>query len=491
MISCTFKEKSGSLPASSSIPIGPLSPGVSTAKLGQIHLSWVQENEQSHVYKRKLVPHSNKQSLTHAEPLILNATVPDEAKLSLSSYSKDLSVVTRVAAEGSISDSNGVSVTLDTWDLNFKPANGNVRPHLELNLRGMAHLLSADRESSAFIKLRLYDSNNLEIEHFEMTLFTPPSHVQIEQVPLAQFEASHPPIHTNLKTLRTLRDRIELLQVLKISNRSPLPVLVDLPVQPQGTLSFHVTETAIHPERCSYTARTEEREDILSERLFLIPLEENMPARFSDFIIQSIMDQKFSVSLLSGEEKLVGLYAEGPEVIDLLATPFASQSVRHENVVASCTAVCPDTGPAWDSERTPTLHWMGLGSPGHSHSCALQSQRRGGNDRGNHIGSLCRFPSEQQQSPAQCLECALWETSNGTSPSDPLRFCRSDSGVEKWNITPTPQTIEVGTRRGPVYLKLHPEFTSARIRFKTQNEAEESPSRLFPHFLMAESIQTQ
>jgi hypothetical protein len=209
--------------------------------------------------------------LHHEEPLVIHSIVPDEVKISVSSYEKDLSTVNTVEANGSAETETAVPLSLTVSNFNFHPGTDSVRPYVDFSVRGMQNILVNNRESVGFLKLKLLDGNNGEVDHYQIKVMTPPSRVQSEQFTVAQYETNHPRIQDTFKTLRSLEHRLQLVQVLNVSNRSDFPVAFELPLEPQGSLSSNVQTTVVQQDRCAYTGfGTHLRQNLFIKSSYLV-----------------------------------------------------------------------------------------------------------------------------------------------------------------------------------------------------------------------------
>ena len=318
------------------------SPPTLTRKTAQLALNWMDENQTpSPEFKRTLFALGEQSPLTSMATIVLSHGVPDEVNLSISSNDFRERIITRIDVTGRLTLEGGMRSELIVQNLeaieNQVTKNSNLPPVWTMKVSGLGKLLSSSEEGAVYLSLKLMTEGDLApLETIEIPLFTPPSKIAGEQFTLAEFEGKNGPIPEVFKTYISLGQRLDLIQVVRIKNSSPHPVAIGLPLKLNGVLTTHYQKIELLQARCAFTTHHIEWDDALSSDIYLMPLNNETAHGYLNFINASISTNGFEVPMLSGEEKLIGIYAQGEKTLEFVLHGKTAQAYSSVPAINGC-----------------------------------------------------------------------------------------------------------------------------------------------------------
>ena len=445
-------------------PVDPASNVVSVARV-----QWGEKEGQRGIYEsdvsRPVLKEGGPEDFRLGHPVTVPATVPSSigVQVQLPIAEQPLSI----AADAVLNAEEGALKALTVE--NPEVAKADIGTSIRLQLSGLKEILTADRESRAFVKLTI---SNAETHRLLATLrlivMTPPSDIELTGMKVS--ELPDPSLSPLLK-LETMRMRLDLVQVLKIKNTSPSPVEVALPLIPTGKVAAHFHRLDLSQRMCSYSVNRVDWDEVYTEQVYLLPLSPEIKEGFEPFINARMEEKLLRLSFLPGEVKLVGVYGLGAKVSDLMVQGPTHSAPSSVSVVTNCRSRCTvavNQGPNFRD------FWERLGFPGGSRACLV---------------SIC-WVDHPQGNEAACNECMEWEVGRGVPFNDGNRRCMGylpgnpfgGPTRDPWQVEKYTGSTEVGMQTYPVKLDL--DATSATLRLRTAfvpaTDDPESSSIQFP-----------
>lgn len=367
---------------------------------------------------------------------------------------------------------------------------GSTQELLGMNIVGLDEIIPKDQEAKAFLRVRVSQSGRTGADvEFRSVLVTPPSNLELSQRTVAAFESEGTSLPPGVKSLRARSARWDLLQVVTVRNRSQSAVVASVHAILEGRLSTHFHRITVDQQPCSYKASEADWDEVIAPELYALPITEDLPKRFSAILNDSLSENRIDVSLLAGEQALIGIYGSGGSSASFADNGPVRGSPAPLEVVSGCRSRCADPRVdmySWDPLNRASQYWSGEGFPGASRTCLKLSS----------IGRI--FPESPVPDEDAMNQCALWELSNGTSPWDDHRFCHSPEPGnqwhypthEMWRVQKFTTTINVGLQSFPVVLGINPESTQVKLRYADVPEGMNAEARTVPA-LQERSVQVQ
>ena len=417
-------------------------------------------------------------------PIVLPQEIPHEFKLSVSATGLNEKPISRITASGRMSLEGGVVSELTVTELEALPTQAHSPQAWSTKLSGLEKLLSNSEESIAYLQVNLFSEGSTDPDQvITLPLMTPPSKVSTEQLSTVEFEGKYGSVVSPYKTYLGTGFRLDLLQVIRIKNSSSRPVSTHLPLKLNGTLSSHFTKVDLNQQTCTFSTSSSGWDEQLATDLYLLPLGEEVSNDFMGFINKQLKTGAWEMGLQAGEEKLIGIYAQGPRVPEVTTGTYARPTLQGTQVVTACKSRCPNPNFAFFSG-----YWSKVGWPGASHAC-VQSENC----------PLAIGVWTPRINEALCNQCMEWDLrenhawKDAHSPMDadyPKTLCRgNEAGRYGWVVEKTPGSVSTGIQSDSVLLNLSAESTLLKIRFDISVEKEISQERIIPGLIRQASIQ--
>lgn len=419
-------------------------------------------------------------------PITLPATVPDAIRLSANMPMRK-TVVSKVAVLSQEQGPDSPVVQAEIVPLVAEESG------MALQIKGLRQVFSDHIEKEESIDITLTGDNHASFQ-ITLTLRTPPS-LKSEQILVSDYEVKTKPIAANMKALRSLSVKLDLLQVIRLTNPSERSKVLALPIRPQGKLSTHENTAQANTSWCSYSLSSQDQDKTLSTEFYLLPMtlsdgvmNDQLPKTFASFIDRALPDNSYELTFDPHEEKLIGIYGSGEQVASLMQNGHSRSNLQSIQVPTSCRSRCGDPRRDmyhWDGYNRARQYWDSQGWPGASRICdRLRSSYR-------------IFPESPVPNEDDFNACAQWELTNGTSPWDDHRFCASMppgnpwgyQSREYWNVQKTTTTVLVGTQTYPVMLNFDPSSLSATLRYPETALTDLLEIRTLPELIAATSKQ--
>lgn len=433
-----------------------------------------------------------KHNLTHTsqthyvadQPILIPTSMPEEYGFSFVLPTIDLEQVSSVSVSARVGDGLGPETRFEVSSFEMEESENDSDEKLSVRISSSSTVFWSGVTSQAYLTIQLKGQNASQtLASIKLPLLVPPMTLHHEQLSLKEYELVEGPLDPGMRTYRSYEKILNLAQVISLRNDSQYQIIAKVPLEPSGTLSTPLTVRTRDGSFCHHVASVTQSTDVISDEMMMLPLTQSLRgANFSRFMTEHLATGDFEVALLPGEKKSIGLYAVGSRATIILEHGYPKQTFQTEKATSQCLgAVC--VGYWGTSRRANETLWMALETRDANRYYFGQGALC------HRLWNVCTAPYGSQghngAHTADCLTCALWETSLPSNvPSilnwhDPLRFCQG-----QWNIIKQERNESFGTESGSLTLSLTEASTEVQLRYQIEvAESGASPSRTVNHLI--------
>lgn len=478
---CAFKEASQP-PPTQEPPKKPEAPPI-IKKRGFVSISGSKEKGTPFgEYKREYEVVQTETTINIPSPMTLPEKIPQEFALKVASTAWKDKLLGKVIIRVKPTLDNGVGTELTASDVSTLADAENQTVAWTMNIAGLDKVMPPGEESARYVQVELYEKGKSDAtEIITFPVITPPSKLGAGQMTASSFEKTRGTVNlSELKTILSTNFRLDLIQVLQISNSSTLPVIIREPIKIAGNLNSHYRKVSVNQRMCGYDAPVNEWIDELATDFFLLPLNKEVADDPVTFINRKLKTTFWEQRLEPGEEKLIGIYAQGAGVVKLVSGTYPMQKLQSTQVVKNCKSRCFNP-----NQVSFGGYWATKGWPGASRTC-LEAI----------VCAVAAPPPSSKE--AICNECMEWDLQ--ANPWNDYRdvpreeppgrlFCVWKAPNRGWQVEKFYETIKTGTENDDVILRLPVESTIVHARYDLQVPNEISQERAISGLIQTVSIQ--
>ena len=240
----------------------------------------------------------------------------------------------------------------------------------------------------------LTDAIKRQSSKVRFSFLTPPSKVKATHFVPGVFEKRFGPISDVLRSFRSSTFSADLVQVIQISSASTQDVVVSIPFQIQAQVRAYFQKLESDKKYCHESVVKKPFDDLMSEEVFLIPLEDGVAANWESFVANGKVNGAYDRKLAAGSSLVLGVYSSGIKIQHLAAGSYSRPMPTDAEITSSCDFYCgyrDKMGPIRDDAYlhvTPELdsYWAARGRQDLINAChaagicSSTSRRRKYND---------------------------------------------------------------------------------------------------------------
>lgn len=207
---------------------------------------------------------------------------------------------------------------------------------LTFQVTGLNAAFRSEKSGQGILHIEIF-ARSQRIGILEAAVRTPPSDVTVENVDIKSFEAAKTGDEVNEFLKPIIRGRqLNLVRVIRYENSESLPVQIQTPRRPKGSLTQWVNRIAYTQARCTYSQSNNPANETLGSDLIILPMNDRFITEAEHSIQTPGTIGDISTVISPGGEALLGIYALG----DGANLWMNSGPARPETRIVAATYAC-------------------------------------------------------------------------------------------------------------------------------------------------------
>lgn len=180
---------------------------------------------------------------------------------------------------------------------------------------------------------------------FTYLLRTPPNKLTTNFEDLKEAKTNLKTIKTaSLSTIQTDKGQANLIQTVSIENKEDYAIEFELPRKPNTKLIQNVVQRNAYGTDCGHpdgvALVNTGSEDVLSDDIYIVPLDENLISELFRVSKNKITNEKFLTRLMPNESAVFGIYGFNDKATSWMNTGPKASNLSLGNFVSSCRKEC-------------------------------------------------------------------------------------------------------------------------------------------------------
>ncbi len=259
--------------------------------------------------------------------------------------------------------------------------NDDTNTKIKVDIGGLRNIFSDHVETTAKIKLDLFEEANNLLFSTTFILRSPPSKIEINEVHENNFNPEYFNLSGQLKLIET-NEKAALFRAIEIKNNSENRLIIEAPASNVGEINanFHsLTHEDTGCEGKGYKLHPKSWVEKYAKQIVLVPLTFNYLTSFNLVTSVNPPAENFTITIYPNESIILGLYGTGEKALNLIKNGYERQHLTNDRIWKKCENICVEPGgdncryststgewicgdggcKRWETRRKPGRWWIG------------------------------------------------------------------------------------------------------------------------------------
>lgn len=211
---------------------------------------------------------------------------------------------------------------------------------LTFQITGLNAAFRTEKSSQGRLQIEIF-SRSRRLGVLETTVRTPPSELKFKEIPIKTWESMEAQGNASehLKPIIAGK-QINLLRILNFSNSESIPVQIQTPRRPKGSMTQWTNRITYNQALCSYTRSDHPSDDALNDEIIILPLDARFITEAEEIVRTPEMTGNLSTIIQPGRESFFGIYAIGAGATLWMNGGPLKPEVKTVSALARCRQVC-------------------------------------------------------------------------------------------------------------------------------------------------------
>ena len=239
------------------------------------------------------------------------------------------------------------------------------RRRVAIIIAGLNALMIKEASSIGRLTVNVF-SKTKKLVTFSATLRTPPSHIGVEVLSVKDWRETFDQAHQAMLSPDVSGTRINLVRALRLKNQEETVSEVEFSRRPGAVMSQYTDYLTYRDTGCGYAVDQSATAVPLSSSVILAPIDETFIPQAAAAMDEQALNDRISFLLAPGEEKVIGVFAVGPQSNAWLDSGPQGTAEYMRTVPSDCYNVCTEwesTGPGCHGpDCSPGSAWFPAGN---------------------------------------------------------------------------------------------------------------------------------